>query len=234
MKPSRFLLAVTLASAFGAVGAEALPESESRYVQRINGRFATFAGSRANLESLAVGLRRGTQINLGGRGESATVLPPTRPMGYGNVTRALELASRNLAAIGITRPTPTQIRAALNGGTVSTATGEVPLQGVLRLRSQGMGWGQVAHRIGVHPGQGSATAARVPAAATTRMTTAAGGDAAWPGRSAGHDQRPAQAAPRGAGITSAAGSTSRSPAAGPHSTKAQPSFHAGGKGGGRI
>ena len=38
------------------------------------------------------------------------------------------------------------------GGTVSTANGPVNLQGVLRLRSQGMGWGQIAHAVGVHPG----------------------------------------------------------------------------------
>lgn len=234
MKPSRFLLAVTLATAFGAVGAEALPEAESRYVKRIDGRFAAFAGSRANLESLAVGLRHGTQIKLSGSGESTTVLPPTKPMGYGNVTRALDLAARNLAAVGISEPTPTQIGAALNGGTVRTATGEVPLQGVLQLRSEGMGWGQIAHRVGVRPGLGSAQATPAPAAAVSGMTTAAGSAAARPGPGTGHGHQQAQAAQRAGVITHATGVAPGVSASGTHSTKAQGHFNAGGKGAGKI
>ena len=61
------------------------------------------------------------------------------------------------------------------GGTVSTANGDVNLQGVLRLRSQGMGWGQIAHAVGVHPGL------RASSTATTRSlrapTTALSGPA---------------------------------------------------------
>jgi hypothetical protein len=40
------------------------------------------------------------------------------------------------------------------GGTVTNARGETTsMDGVLALRSEGMGWGQVAHTIGVHPAQ---------------------------------------------------------------------------------
>jgi hypothetical protein len=147
--------ALTALAAIGAAGAEALADADARYVRRIDGRFAAFAGSSANLERLAVGLRHGKQIKLTGSGESATVLPPTRPMGYGSVTRALDLAARQLAVIGITEPTPREIGAALNGGSVRTAAGEVTLEGVLQLRSEGIGWGQIAHTIGVNPGPGS-------------------------------------------------------------------------------
>jgi len=200
MKPARYLLAIALATAFTAGAAETLSDADARYVKRIDPRFAVFAGSRSNLESLAVGLRSGSQINLTGSGESAIVLPPTRPMGYGNVTRSLDLASRQLAAVGITEPTPREIGAALNGGSVSTANGEVTLQGVLQLRSEGMGWGQVAHAIGVHPGLGSAKALPVPVTSSTGITTAAGASALRPGSGNGHAQKPAPAAVRGSAL----------------------------------
>jgi hypothetical protein len=72
-------------------------------------------------------------------------------MGYGNVTRSLDLANRQLASQGITNPTASQLKAALNGGTVATPRGDVRLDGVLALRRQGMGWGKIAHTIGVPP-----------------------------------------------------------------------------------
>jgi hypothetical protein len=81
-------------------------------------------------------------------------------MGNGEVERALTLASRDLAAAGITNPTPEQLQAALMGGAVTNAQGQATsLDGVLVLRSQGMGWGQIAHTIGVHPSQSERGAA---------------------------------------------------------------------------
>ncbi|HET9403821.1 MAG TPA: hypothetical protein VFO57_04505 [Burkholderiales bacterium] len=75
-------------------------------------------------------------------------------MGNGEVERAMTLASRDLAAAGIDNPTPQQTEAALMGGTVTNAQGQsTDMQGVLQLRSQGMGWGQIANTIGVHPSQ---------------------------------------------------------------------------------
>jgi hypothetical protein len=81
-------------------------------------------------------------------------------MGNGEVERALTLASRDLTAAGITNPTPEQFQAALMGGAVTNAQGQTTsLDGVLVLRSQGMGWGQIAHTIGVHPSQSERGAA---------------------------------------------------------------------------
>jgi len=85
------------------------------------------------------------------------------------VTRALDLARRQLSAAGITNPTPEQLRAAMIGGTVRTANGDVALQGVLRLRSQGMGWGQIAHAVGVHPGLRASSTTQSLRAPTTAM-----------------------------------------------------------------
>ena len=239
MKPSRHLLAITLAAAFGAAQAQDPGNADARYISRIESRFAVFAGSSANLQSLALGLRHGEPIVLTGAAESTpelppapptsepvppppttstTIVPPTRPMGYGNVTRTLDLASRQLAAAGITAPTPGDISAALNGGTVTTATGEVTLSGVLQLRSEGMGWGRIAHAIGVHPGMGSAKAlppapAPVPAPGTGSpgITTAAGTAVAPTG---GQGRASTPAVGRGGGVTNAAGAPGQSQAAG--------------------
>ena len=147
------------------------------YVDRIAPQYETFAGSRDNLESLAAGLRQGKEVTLTAPGETtASFTPPTRPMGYGNITRALDLTSRKLAADGITSPTPQELSAAM--------------QDVLQLRSQGMGWGKIAHTIGVHPsGHASATALShsTPAhsaPSSSGITTAAGGRGVVYGRSA--------------------------------------------------
>ena len=147
------------------------------YVDRIAPQYETFAGSRDNLESLAAGLRQGKEVTLTAPGETtASFTPTTRPMGYGNITRALDLTSRKLAADGITSPTPQELSAAM--------------QDVLQLRSQGMGWGKIAHTIGVHPsGHASATALShsTPAhsaPSSSGITTAAGGRGVVYGRSA--------------------------------------------------
>lgn len=146
---------------------------------RIAERYSEFAGSTSNARSLVTGLRSGTEIELRGDHEVVVLRPPTRPMGYGNITRSLDLASRQLAAVGITDPTPQQVSAPLMGGTVHTANGDVTLSGVLKLRSDGMGWGQVAHAIGVQPGMGQAKAMSpaVPASSTgaSAIRTAGGG-----------------------------------------------------------
>lgn len=111
-----------------------------------------FAGSKQNLASLTAGLRTGTKVTLSSDSKkSVSFWPPTRPLGYGSVTRALDLASRQLAAAGIEQPTPSQVRAALVGGPVTTPDGNRLLEGVLTLRSDGLGWGQIAQAIERHP-----------------------------------------------------------------------------------
>jgi len=206
-------LAIATCSAVAVAQADPVPPSvlpettraDDAYLGRAAARFESFAGSPQNLRSLAIGLRRGSEISLEGAGEAASFQPPTRPMGYGNITRALDLASRQLAAAGIAEPTPQQIQAALTGGTIVTATGETTLQGVLQLRSQGMGWGQISHAVGVHPGLGSTGTLPAPPAGASGITTAAGAGATPQGRALGQGAGASQAAGHGAGITSAAG-----------------------------
>jgi hypothetical protein len=163
------------------------------YLKRTDTRFGGFTGSTENTDSLASGLRTGGEITLTGNGETATFTPPTRPMGYGNVTRAMDLAQRDLAAAGITDPTPTEIKIAMMGGTITRTDGTVTtttnFDGVLKLRAEGMGWGQIAHTIGVHPGMGKSSTLTTPPATSsststsTSTTTASGGTTAGGGKS---------------------------------------------------
>jgi hypothetical protein len=121
---------------------------------RISSDFSTFAGSTQNSDALVSGLRNGTSVTLTatdakGTTTSTTFTPPTGKMGYGNVYTSLALAKQNLAAAGITNPTPEQLQASLVGGTVTASNGQTTtMTGVLELRSQGMGWGQIAQQYG--------------------------------------------------------------------------------------
>ena len=122
---------------------------EKRLVEKYDG----FAGSDRNARELVEGLRNDSQIDLSKGGKTTSFKPATDKMGYGNVDIALALAKASLAEHGIHNPTPEQIKAALNGGTVTTKSGQrVTLPGVLKLRASGMGWGQVAHKLGVKVG----------------------------------------------------------------------------------
>lgn len=121
---------------------------------RISSDFSAFAGSTENSDALVAGLRNGSAITLTstdsqGAATSTTFTPPTGKMGYGNVYTSLSLAKQQLAAAGITDPTPAEIEAALMGGTVTASNGQTTtLTGVLELRAQGMGWGQIAKSYG--------------------------------------------------------------------------------------
>lgn len=110
--------------------------------------------SGSNARSLQQGLRNGTTVTLTRAGETATFTPPSGHMGNGESSRAVTLATRDLASAGITDPTPTQLQAALMGGTVTNTQGQATtMEGVLQQRSQGMGWGNIAKANGVHPSQ---------------------------------------------------------------------------------
>jgi hypothetical protein len=176
---TRTLAAVALGLFFGgtAIGQVTQPTPQ---VDRLEARYLTLGGSETNTASLVQGLRTGTPVTLvdpvlpGGTTALATTFsPPTRPMGYGNINRALDFASRDLAAAGITQPTAAQLQTALMGGTVTNAAGQIStMQGVLALRSQGMGWGKIAHTIGVSPGLGNSKAVAAPVTTTSTRTSA--------------------------------------------------------------
>lgn len=128
--------------------------------------FTDFAGSQENAQALVAGLRSGGEITLAGEGGTgtggrdaagkpgtATFTSPAGPMGWGETYIALALAKDQLSSYGIDNPGPSQIAAALTGGTVSTSQlGDMQLQGVLQMRADGMGWGKIAQAQGTKLG----------------------------------------------------------------------------------
>jgi hypothetical protein len=120
--------------------------------EKLVGDYTGWAGSRQNAEALVQGLRTGSPVTLGGASGTTFTPSTTTKLGTGEVNIALSLAKTSLAQQGITQPTPAQIAAALNGGTVTTAKGTQTLSGVLTQRQSGMGWGQIANAMGVKLG----------------------------------------------------------------------------------
>lgn len=125
---------------------------------RIGARFTDFAGSADYATALVTGLHSGTTVTLtstvDGVATTAEFTPATGQLGYGNTFISLALAQESLAKAGITRPTPAQIVAALNGGTVTGSNGTaIALTGVLTLRAAGQGWGDIAQALDVKLGR---------------------------------------------------------------------------------
>src|SRR5258707_6480644 len=143
-------------------------QGQTNVINKISGDFNSFLG--ADSKTVVTGLRSGTPITLtststtpsttpGGLPVTTTtntvITPPTGQMGFGNVYISLALAKQQLSTLGITQPTPQQLQAALTGGTITqttesgaTAATTTNLQGVLTMRSQNMGGGQIAQKLG--------------------------------------------------------------------------------------
>jgi LysM repeat protein len=104
-------------------------------------------------------------------------------MGYGNVRITLRLAQSQLSQMGITQPTNAELSAVLLGGDV----GGTQVDGILAMRADGMGWGQIAQKYGTTVGQlmGNApvkttTATSVGAAEATTVSGSATRSASTP------------------------------------------------------
>jgi hypothetical protein len=144
-------------------------QGQTNVIGKISSDFTPFLGSDAT--AVVTGLRNGTSIKLtsvtttpsstpGGLPVTTTnttvITPPTGQMGFGNVYISLALAKQQLSTLGITQPTPQQLQAALTGGTITQTAGTgttattttTNMQGILTMRSQNMGWGQIAQKLG--------------------------------------------------------------------------------------
>ena len=143
----------------------AASQGGAKVVDKISSDFNSFLG--ADSKAVVTGLRNGTPIALTTTTPGATpgappitttttITPPTGKMGFGNVFISLALAKQQLSQAGITQPTPAQLQAALTGGSITTGTGATAtttnLQGILTMRSENMGWGQIAQKLGVKLG----------------------------------------------------------------------------------
>lgn len=172
MKMQRPVLTLLCASLLVAFGGQALaatdtqPAATNTEATKLATRYSDFAGSDANALALVDGLRNGESVTLdttstvkNADGTTSTVITPTtfqpatHKMGYGNVNIALALAQDELTKAGVTDPTAAEIEAALNGGSITSASGGTQtFQGVLALRAKGEGWGKVSKTLGVKLG----------------------------------------------------------------------------------
>jgi hypothetical protein len=161
--PIRSVVASLIGTLFLGVSPYAFPNAADRWHERHSGKhgpehrladkYDRFAGSERNARELVEGLRNDERIDLSRNGKTTSFTPATGKMGWGNVEHALALAKSSLADHGIHNPSPEQIKAALNGGSITTKSGRhVVLPGVLKLRASGMGWGQIAHKLDVKLG----------------------------------------------------------------------------------
>jgi len=162
---------------------------------KIASNFTDLAGSEENALALVNALRKGTDATLvtttagtggaPGTTTESTITVPTKPMGWGNVKHALALAQDQLARAGITNPTAEQLQTALNGGTLTVTradgtTTTTTVKGILTMRADGMGWGNIAKEGGTKLGpvtskvDMSAKGVKATTTTSTGVTTAAG------------------------------------------------------------
>jgi hypothetical protein len=133
--------------------------TETTSINKVSSEFSSFLGDDA--AAVVTGLRNGTPISLTTtettqsatlQTTTTTINPPTGKMGLGNVRISLALAEAQLIQNNINQPTSDQLSAALLGGSLTTVSGTTAtttqMQGILTMRSEGMGWGQIAHELG--------------------------------------------------------------------------------------
>lgn len=217
--------------------AAAANHGQSHVAQKIAANFVNLAGSEDNALALVNALRGGTNATLkapattgtgtgtgtgAATSTSTTIDPPTGKMGWGNVKIALGLAQDSLLRAGITKPTAAQLQAALNGGEVTRADGTVvTLKGVLQMRADGMGWGQIAHAGGTKVGpvvsslkSTQAELAKLPKTTPPAATTASSSSTPKSVASAAGTSSASTGKGHSKGITTAIGATSGSAAQG--------------------
>ncbi len=130
---------------FYAAGAGVLRTTYDAELVRLARQYMAFAGSTRNALNLISGLRNATEVRLQAAEGEVAFTPPTVPMGWSRVQRILNLARAGLTSLGIDHPQPSQIVAALMGGTLANGHGVVAFPGVLRMHSERVDWTRIAH-----------------------------------------------------------------------------------------
>jgi homoaconitase/3-isopropylmalate dehydratase large subunit len=100
---------------------------------------------------------------------TSTETLPTGKMGYGNVKISMALAQESLRQQGIMQPTSEQLHTSLMGGQMVPGDSTTTTNGILQMRAEGMGWGQIAQKYDVKLGQ--LMSGKQPASTTTTSTT---------------------------------------------------------------
>jgi len=108
-------------------------------VQRLAPQLVAFAGGDVNFNNLVNGLALGLPVTLASAtapGVTQVVtFTPSGTMSVTQIAQLLETARQSLIARGIATPTPDQLGAVLTGGTLSTALGATPVNGLVSTTS---------------------------------------------------------------------------------------------------
>jgi hypothetical protein len=131
------LALAVIAAAWLAVAQAALAQSRDALVEK----YTPLAGSKDNSGKLVDGLRNGADFTIG----SIKFDPPTGKLGYGEVNISLSLAKASLENRGIANPSAAQLQSAL--------IGDPRNPGVLQMRAEHKGWGQIAQSMGMKLGE---------------------------------------------------------------------------------
>ncbi|HVZ63376.1 MAG TPA: hypothetical protein VG936_02220 [Lacunisphaera sp.] len=128
-------------------------------VERVSTEFADVACTPENARMIFEAIHNGDEVSLTINGQSASFRVEGQ-LGYGDAYIALALAAEALRSAGITGcATAEQWRAVLVGGQLSggqtstTTESTARFPGILTLKSQGQGWGQVAQTTHVQLNQ---------------------------------------------------------------------------------
>lgn len=200
-------------------------------LDRISNEFNSFLGD--NADTVVYGLRNGDEIIIeetiihddGTTSTTTTSIdPPTGSMGNGNVKISLGLAREELAQWGVDQPTAEELSAALIGGEITAPSGgTVQLDGVLTMRNEGMGWGQIAHEYGVklgHVMSGMKSGKSYSAIPGTDQAAAVTGESNTKQTKVKHDAKAVSGKAYGKGIVSGTNETAQNR----HTIKAQKQY----------
>ncbi len=192
LRPLAAAVAMMVAASFAAAATAPMQPAfaasgSARATRASAADFGAWAGSEANAASLVDGLCNKTPVTLiapggntpAGRAGAAgrvSFTSSTGPMSRRNAQMALALARAQLTVLGLAQPTPTQIAAALVGGSVTVKHGKASrseqLIGVLNMRASGMEWERIATILGIaidprYSAPDATAAATLPAASET-------------------------------------------------------------------
>jgi hypothetical protein len=173
--PQVFSIAVSLSimAATPSLSFAQTPSGSSTPATNISNEYSYFL-KNTNSQQVVNDLRNGQwtttttdpQTNI----TTTTTQPlPTGKMGFGNVKISLALAQESLSQQGITQPTSQQLYTALAGGQMTPGDPTTTTSGILQMRADGMGWGQIAQKYDVKLGQ--LMSGKQPASTTTTTTT---------------------------------------------------------------
>jgi len=150
----------TLDSEAARMNSLALSHGQSTVVGKISNQFDYFL-KNVDSQQVITGLRNGqwtyTTTTTSSTGTPVqttnTATFPTGKMGWGEVDISLALAQQRLNQYGITQPDSTQLSTALMGGEIVPGDPTTATTGILQMRADGMGWGQIAHQYNLNLGK---------------------------------------------------------------------------------